>query len=177
MHISVFEFIKNMALTHPEHFENKRVLEVGSRDLNGSVRPLFFGCDYTGLDLTEGPGVDKVSHVCELNERPESFETVISTEALEHDQFWFDSLCKMFELTCPGGAMLITCASTGREEHGTHKADPSCSPATLDWYMNVTPKDFLKAIDLHAFEIFYFEFTPGDLRFFGIKNPLPITVF
>ena len=38
------------------------VLEIGSLDINGSVRPMFkpFQLTYTGIDMQEGPGVDIV---------------------------------------------------------------------------------------------------------------------
>jgi len=41
------------------------VLEVGSYDVNGSVRPIFSDRErfphYTGVDMRAGPGVDRVA--------------------------------------------------------------------------------------------------------------------
>ena len=37
-----------------------RVVEVGSRDINGSIRELVDADTYVGIDLEEGPGVDVV---------------------------------------------------------------------------------------------------------------------
>jgi hypothetical protein len=39
-----------------------KVLEIGSYDVNGSLRSLFAKAgEYTGVDLKEGPGVDLVA--------------------------------------------------------------------------------------------------------------------
>ncbi|MDB0050250.1 hypothetical protein N9F31_02215, partial [Pseudomonadales bacterium] len=37
------------------------VLEIGSYDVNGSIRSLFNAQNYVGVDLVEGPGVDVVA--------------------------------------------------------------------------------------------------------------------
>jgi len=53
-----------------------KVLEVGSYDVNGSVRPLFKNRQrfpsYTGIDMREGPGVDMVGVASDLPFDPES---------------------------------------------------------------------------------------------------------
>lgn len=72
------------------------VLEVGSCDVNGSVRGLFKGChSYLGIDVADGPGVDVV-YVANrpglLHEyeddglRQAAFDVVVSTEMLEHSR-------------------------------------------------------------------------------------------
>lgn len=170
MHIPVEEFVRGMAQISPKHFENQRVLEVGSRDINGSIRGLFLNCDYTGLDLTPGPGVDKVCHVVDLDEPDESYGTVVSTEALEHDRLWKHSLKKMQRLVKPGGVLILSFASNGRPEHGTSAHDPASSPATNDWYHNISPNEFCEAVDLDQFYYFILESEPGDVRFFGMKH-------
>ena len=60
MHWSVLEFFEGTKILHPELFTGTRVLEVGSLDINGSVRPIFTDCEYVGLDLGPGPGVDVI---------------------------------------------------------------------------------------------------------------------
>lgn len=64
----------------------KTVLDVGSRDVNGTYKPLFAGCEYVGLDIEAGPNVDVVVaepyHWQELNNK--QFDAVISGQCLEH---------------------------------------------------------------------------------------------
>jgi SAM-dependent methyltransferase len=61
------------------------VLEVGARNVNGSVRPLFPPRGYLGLDMAAGPGVDKVMDILAAgNEFDNRFSTVVCCETLEH---------------------------------------------------------------------------------------------
>ena len=39
---------------------SKKVFELGSYDINGSIKPLFSFNEYIGVDVSEGPNVDKV---------------------------------------------------------------------------------------------------------------------
>jgi SAM-dependent methyltransferase len=77
-----------------EEFEDKRVLEVGSKYINGSVRPLIERfCspkEYIGVDIESGKFVDLVLPAERLLEYfgPESFDVVIATELLEHVLDW-----------------------------------------------------------------------------------------
>jgi SAM-dependent methyltransferase len=74
-------FIDNIKI---EEFKGKRVLEVGSKYVNGSVRPLIERfCsprEYVGVDIEAEKLVEYFG--------PESFDVVISTETLEHVQNW-----------------------------------------------------------------------------------------
>jgi SAM-dependent methyltransferase len=77
-----------------EEFEDKKVLEVGSKYINGSVRSLIERfCspkEYVGVDIEPGKFVDLVLAAERLVEYfgPESFDVVIATEMLEHVQDW-----------------------------------------------------------------------------------------
>ena len=90
--MSVIEFfIYNIK---SEELKGKRILEVGSKYLNGSVRPLIENfcsiMEYVGVDIEAGKFVDVVLPAEKLVEYfgPESFDVVISTELLEHVQNW-----------------------------------------------------------------------------------------
>ena len=91
-HVSVIEFFIEQAKL--VEFKNKRVLEVGSRYVNGTVRPLiekfFQPREYIGIDIKPGKFVDIVMPAEELLDYfgPESFDVVISTEVLEHVKNW-----------------------------------------------------------------------------------------
>ena len=82
------------------------VLEVGSYNVNGSVRE-YFPKPYTGVDMQEGPGVDKVADAHALPFEDGSFETVVSTEMIEHDPAFWLSLAEMRRVLKPGGQMTI----------------------------------------------------------------------
>ena len=113
MHLEVKEWLGELQKQHPEAFACDSVLECGSYNVNGSVRGLFTAREYVGLDWRPGPGVDVVSLAHEY--RPgRHFDTVISTEMLEHDPHWRESVQRMVELVKPGGWLIITCAAPGR---------------------------------------------------------------
>lgn len=91
-HMSVLEFFIENA--EPEEFSGARVLEVGSRYVNGSVRPLierfFRPKEYVGVDIEPGKFVDLILPVEKLIDHfgRESFDVVIATELLEHVMDW-----------------------------------------------------------------------------------------
>jgi len=78
-------------------FENKRVIEIGSFDVNGSFRKIvtqFNPKEYIGTDLETGPGVDIVCSADRLVEKfgMESFDVIISTFVFEHINNWQECL-------------------------------------------------------------------------------------
>ncbi len=120
------------------------VLEVGSLDINGSVRPLFGEAGhYHGIDLVAGPGVDEVADAA-CWKPPRLFDVVVSAEVLEHAPLWDQILQTMWGALAGGGVLLMTCASHGRAPHsavdgldvrdGEHYANVG-SEAVLAWVM------------------------------------------
>jgi SAM-dependent methyltransferase len=84
------------------------VLDVGSRDVNGSVRPLIeqLGASYyCGVDIEPGPGVDELCSAEALVSRfgVEAFDIVVSTEMLEHVRDWRAAISNMKRVLEAGG--------------------------------------------------------------------------
>lgn len=83
MHASSIEIMRRFAKTIGAQ---QSVLDVGSRDINGSYKDLFKNSEYVGLDISSGKNVDiAVSDPydwVELNGR--QFDVVISGQCLEH---------------------------------------------------------------------------------------------
>lgn len=92
------------------------VLEVGSLDVNGSVRRFFPG-PYVGLDMRPGPGVDVVGTADALPFPDAAFDVVVSTEMLEHDPSPWLSLAEMGRVLKPGGHLILTTRGNGFGEH------------------------------------------------------------
>ena len=115
MHPEAYQFVK--AVTDPLSLRGKRVLEVGSYNVNGTVRPLFARTShYTGLDVRDGPGVDVVRDIRDFDAEP--FDVIVSCETLEHDADPLGMVRAMRKLLAPGGALILTCASPERAPHG-----------------------------------------------------------
>lgn len=178
MHEAQQNFVRKVRRRYRAAFTG-RILEIGSLDVNGSVRGLFAGCkEYIGVDVGEGPGVDVVSYGHEFND-PIGFDCVISCECFEHNPYWVETFSNMVRLCRSGGIVIMTCATTGRPEHGTAQSKPEDSPLTVtkgwDYYRNLTEHDFrrncqdsLRKLTKKRFRV---NRDACDLYFVGMKIP------
>jgi predicted SAM-dependent methyltransferase/SAM-dependent methyltransferase len=107
----------------PAQVAGRWVLEVGSYDVNGSVRTVLAPMGpaaYVGVDQSPGPGVDEVVD-CEVLAdwaAGTCFDLVISTEMLEHVRDWQTCLRNLLEVVADGGLLLVTTRSQGFPWHG-----------------------------------------------------------
>jgi len=174
-HEQQLEFFKELAIRFSGCFDKaSRVLEVGSQNINGSIRNKFPNAtEYLGIDLGMAADVDWVIPG-ELIELPNGWaEVAISAECFEHCKRWGDVLTNMIRITRPGGLIIITCAGIGRATHGTVDSDAYSSPFTTDYYRNLGANDIASRIQLgsyfvsHGFEI---NSRSNDLYFWGIRS-------
>jgi SAM-dependent methyltransferase len=119
--VAVYEFF--VESIKPEEFNKKRVLEVGSKYVNGSVRPLiekfFSPKEYIGVDVELGKYVDLILPAEKLlwYFGHESFDVVIATELLEHVKDWRLVVNNMKMILKWGGYVYITTRSKGFPHH------------------------------------------------------------
>ena len=104
----VMAYVRSLALTG-------RCLDVGSYNVNGSVRELFR--DYTGLDMRPGPNVDVVAPGNAIPFPDASFDVVCCLEMLEHDRDPFGTVREMRRVLRPGGHLVLTVPSIGFARH------------------------------------------------------------
>jgi SAM-dependent methyltransferase len=151
-HPEQFEFFASVRQHLPEHFSGARVLEVGALNISGTVRDLFTQCDYTGVDLAAGPGIDLACPGQMLAFPSGHFDTVISAECFEHNPYWRETFANMLRMCRPGGLVIVSCATLGRKEHGTTRSAPQASPLTVearwDYYRNLDARDLARAAHL-----------------------------
>jgi SAM-dependent methyltransferase len=166
------DFLQALKNTRPDFFHNVSVIEIGSLNINGTVRDFFHPTEYVGVDVASGPGVDLVALGQDVDYPDNSFDVAISAECFEHNPEWAATFANMHRLAKT--AVIFTCASEGRPEHGTHDNHPDSSPLTLEWdyYRNLTATDFEQTFDIPTmFSEHAFEYNPEscDLYFWGIK--------
>jgi glycosyltransferase involved in cell wall biosynthesis/SAM-dependent methyltransferase len=121
MHGSVLGFFAYGALQARE-VTGGSVLEIGSLDVNGSIRHLVEArgpARYVGVDIVDGPGVDAVLDcldvVAEFGQ--DAFDAVVSAEMMEHAQDWQGCLLAMTRVLKPGGVLVITTRGPGFAYH------------------------------------------------------------
>lgn len=177
------DFCQAVKNRFPQYFDNVKVVDFGSLDINGSNKVFFTNSEYIGLDIGPGKNVDVISKAHEYSAPDASFDTVISTEMFEHDKFLNLSFLNMVRVLKPGGLLLFTCAGPGRDEHGTNRVTPSDSPLTTmfedwaDFYENVDESKIRSIINVdEVFSQYEFRLASGwgkpdaDLQFYGIKR-------
>lgn len=152
------------------------IVEIGSADINGTIRPFFPGSRYTGVDLAEGAGVDLVASGHEVALPSGSVDLAISCECFEHNPLWAETFVNMHRMTKPGGVVVMTCASRGRLEHGTSRTRPFESPASIsigwEYYRNLNREDFERRLPLATMfdgYAFFRNEVSKDLYFVGRK--------
>lgn len=171
-HLEQFFFFSNVKRFFPSYFQGAKVLEIGSLDINGSIRGFFENCDYMGVDIGPGPKVDLVCKGEDFPGKAKEFDVVISTEVFEHTEDWDLILLNMLRLMKRDGMLLFSCASWGREQHGTSLFHSSMAPhvaATSDYYKNLIDDDIRSCCQLnHWFADHAFIQDIGSLYFVGI---------
>jgi len=180
MHHEALHFTQFVKLIFANYFQGKKVLDVGSGDINGNNKHLFENCEYDGNDVCEAPNVTIVSKTKDLLFEDNTFDTIISTECFEHDPEYKESFSKIYKMLKPNGLFVFTCASTGRKEHGTRRSHADCSYGTIanmedmmDYYKNLTELDLNDALNLNeSFSYWetYYNWNSFDLYFYGIKR-------
>jgi len=168
------QWCAGLKLAMPQYFRRVQVLEMGSLNVNGTLRDLFDECEYTGVDVIPGKDVDVVGTFHEVDSKNRIFDVVCSVNSLEHDMHFNKTLPRMYELLAPGGLMFISAAYKWGE-HGTRKHAPWASGtaktkgAWADYYKNLTPADFAKYFKYDMFRWYMLCTCHQDVQFVGIK--------
>ena len=190
------DYLDRIKLKFPQAFKNKKVLDIGSFNVNGNEEPWFDNCDFIGLDIGPCKGVDIVCPANEYDAPDETFDTIISCECWEHNPFYKESIQNAVRMLKSKGFFIFSCATTGRPVHGTKTQDkidgenlktqqgnssenwitmPNVS--NEDWnneyYKNVTEEDVRECIDIdNIFSTYNFEVETNhcDLYFWGYKK-------
>ncbi|MGE0497861.1 MAG: methyltransferase domain-containing protein [Ramlibacter sp.] len=114
------------------------VIEIGSQDVNGSLRPLAPpGCRYTGLDFAAGPGVDQVlDDPYRLPLEAGSVDAVVSSSCFEHIEFFWLMFNEVLRVLKPDGLFYLNAPSNG--EFHRYPVDcwrfyPDAGTALVNW--------------------------------------------
>lgn len=120
MHPSIIEWIGSSL--NASEVGGRRVVEVGSQDVNGSPRAVLVAlkpAEYVGVDVQSGRGVDVVCPAADLAAKfgAESFDLVLSTEMLEHVEDWKSAVSQLKRILRREGLLLVTTRAPGFPYH------------------------------------------------------------
>jgi SAM-dependent methyltransferase len=134
MHKEALDFLRAVRAELPE-LSGKRIVELGSKDVNGSPRSIFAGAhEYVGVDICPGHGVDVVMD-CRKFDGENSFDICICVESMEHDpnpRAFIDAAWRSLRA---GGLFVVTAAAPPRMPH-------SCDGQLggHEYYTNIFPE-------------------------------------
>lgn len=125
VHTEAYQFVQSIAECLPQE-DYRTVVDFGSKDVNGSVRPLFPKVHYHGIDMLAGKGVDEVANAA-FWKPPASWlvNVIVSCEMMEHCMDAPRVCQNAYEILAPGGMFILTAANELRQAHSVH--------GTLDW--------------------------------------------
>lgn len=166
MHPEAYHFVATAAR---DHHARAPVYEIGSRNINGTVRGLFrhLGA-YLGVDVMPGPDVDLVVDAATYTP-PMHPATVVCCEVLEHTSNAEAIVRKAASVLEPGGLLIVTTAGDGREPHSAIDGGP-IRPG--EFYRNLTIGElqaWAKAAGVEAVRMTATD-NYGDLYFVGRKR-------
>jgi SAM-dependent methyltransferase len=168
VHPEAYDFVERITkVVDPTQNE---IIEFGSRDLNGSVRPLFIGSSYVGMDKTPGKGVNFVEDVCDVQFGP-VWDIVICTEMLEHCDRPARVISQARRALRESGLFICTCASDKREPHCGNEAKEALDPG--EFYRGITLQWMESA--LSVFDHHYCTVARDGLDIYAVAavNPAP----
>lgn len=155
MHDAAFRYVARVVADLPRP---QRVVEIGSRNVNGTPRSLFAGVEsYTGIDVRPGDGVDVVADGATW-QPDEPVDLVVCMEVLEHAPEAGEIVANACRMLRPGGTLILTAAGEGRAPHSASDGGPLQAG---EFYRNVSADDLRQWA--RAFETCDVETGRGDV--------------
>lgn len=114
MHPTAYEFAKQFYASYCQSLPSSAtVVDFGSYDENGTLRPIFEAHRYIGVDMHAGPNVDIVCDNASTPFEAGSVDVVVSTSCFEHDECFWETFVEMCRIVREGGYIYINAPSAG----------------------------------------------------------------
>lgn len=143
------------------------VLEIGSKNINGSIREFFPGWHFTGIDMSPGDGVDIVADGATWDGNGQKWRVVVCCEVLEHAPDWKGIVSNAYLLTEFGGMFIGTAAGPNRPAHkcsGAPMPNPPDEP-----YQNIDPNELRSTLISAGFKGVTVDALAEDVRWIAVK--------
>lgn len=163
MHTEALAYVADMVARH--NLDRGDILDLGGRDVNGTIRHLFPRADlYVTVDIEPHPSVDYVCDAGDLD-LPDRFDVVVSTECLEHTKRAPDIVRAAWRHLKDGGVFVATMAGVGREPHSA-----SGGPVGDEYYHNVDSDELGEWLEQAGFEDWTVDVFGNDLRCVAVRG-------
>ena len=107
MHTSVHDFGNEIVAEYD--LGRVSVIEIGSRNINGTARSWFSSeADYLGLDMIDGPGVDRVTVWPDKQLTAKPWDVAVYVETAEHDPHFWAVAEQLHRVVRKGGRLIMT---------------------------------------------------------------------
>ena len=147
MHSEAYHWVSESYDNWRENKKDLNVLEIGSLDINGSVRPIFTTHvkTYLGIDAQEGPGVDYVCDASGFHTGP-IWDVIVCAEVFEHTPVWEEIVKLSYKNLVDGGLFIATMAGEGRPQHSA--IDGGWTLHEGEHYANITAPELEEALKM-----------------------------
>lgn len=136
LHQSVMNYVQSMVNMYD--LKERSTLEVGSRNVNGSVREFFNPDLYVGIDIEEGIGVDQTINVHHLPSYVDmTFGCVVCTEMLEHDSNPWKTFQAIHRVLVLNGVLILTTRGWTTNHYGHTDCFPTHEYPQDNWRFSV----------------------------------------
>lgn len=149
MHQHSLDLVAEFRRTYLEDREKEAliILDIGSRDVNGSYREVLAApaWQYVGVDLAPGENVDVVVRSpYSWHEFPSNYaDVVVSGQTFEHVEFPWETMSEIARLLKPGGLCCIIAPSAGPE----HRYPQDCWRIYPDGFAALARYVFLEVVE------------------------------
>lgn len=134
MHAEALAFVKAATAD----LEAGVAVDLGGRNINGSVKTVLPGWNVTAVDIMDGPGVDEVGDAASWG-KARSADLVTCCEVLEHTPDAEAIVANAARLLRKGGLLVITAACDPRRPHSSIDGHPLRS-GHGEFYENIDPE-------------------------------------
>jgi SAM-dependent methyltransferase len=115
MHPSAMEGAREFFLKYSREFSEPTIVEIGSQDVNGSLREVAPPSKYVGLDFQAANGVDIVlEDAYHFPLEDEFADIVITSSCFEHSEMFWLTFLEGVRILKPNGLFYINAPSRGQ---------------------------------------------------------------
>lgn len=162
MHDAAHQYVQRFRTDDP----SVRVVDIGARDINGTVRDLFPNTLYVGIDVEDGKGVDVVASGA-VYKPTKRAHIVVCCEVFEHCAEWRDIVANVHDnMLVKGGTFVATMAGPTRLAHSAIDGGPLRDG---EFYENIDPTELEAVMADAGFVDVEIDEVDADVRVCGVK--------